>query len=310
MQVSRIGIDDSVEVVFPPGVIRDELADLDVTVEVIDGSPESLVECDAVVTFAYREAYLDAVDWIHTIQAGVDRFPLDEVERAGVVLTNSTGIHGPAIGESVACYMLLFGRRFHRAVANQQRQEWQQPGWDETFTIAGESLCVVGLGTLGQGIVDRASALGLEITGVRRSGAPVEGVERVYAPDDLHTAVADARFVAIAVPLNEQTRHLIGSPEFDAMRDDAVIVNVARGPVVDQAALIDAIEGGEIAGAALDVFETEPLPTESPLWDMDEVVITPHQAGFTVDYYRLVGDLVRRNVEARAVGDDWVNRVV
>jgi len=310
MQVARIGIDESVEVVFPPEQIRDELADLDVAVEVIDGSSDSLERCDAVVTFVYRENYLDAVDWIHTIQAGVDRFPLDELERAGVVLTNSTGIHGPAIGESVACYMLLFGRRFHRAIANQQQHEWQQPGWDETFTIAGESLCVVGLGTLGQGIVDRASALGLEITGVRRSGDPIEGVKRVYSPAELHTALSDARFVAIAVPLNEQTRHLIGPEEFEAMRDDAVIMNVARGPVIDETALIDAMRDGAIAGAALDVFDEEPLPADSPLWDMDEVIVTPHQAGFTIDYYRLVADLVRRNVEALAAGEAWVNRVV
>lgn len=310
MQVARIGIDESVEVVFPPEQIRDELADLDVAVEVIDGSSDSLERCDAVVTFVYREDYLDAVDWIHTIQAGVDRFPLDELERAGVVLTNSTGIHGPAIGESVACYMLLFGRRFHRAIANQQQHEWQQPGWDETFTIAGESLCVVGLGTLGQGIVDRASALGLEITGVRRSGDPIEGVKRVYSPDELHTALSDARFVAIAVPLNEHTRHLIGPEEFEAMRDDAVIMNVARGPVIDETALIDAMRDGAIAGAALDVFDEEPLAADSPLWDMDEVIVTPHQAGFTIDYNRLVADLVRRNVEALAAGEDWVNRVV
>lgn len=310
MQVARIGIDESVEAVFPPEQIRDELADLEVAVEVIDGSSNDLERFDAVVTFVYREGYLDTVDWIHTIQAGVDRFPLDELEQAGVVLTNSTGIHGPAIGESVACYMLLFGRRFHRAIANQQHHHWQQPRWNETFTIADESLCVVGLGTLGQGIVDRASALGLEITGVRRSGEPVEGVERVYTPADLHTALADARFIAIAVPLNEQTQHLIGAEEFGVMREDAVIVNVARGPVIDEAALVDAIRDGEIAGAALDVFEAEPLPPDSPLWDMDEVIITPHQAGFTIDYYRLVADIVRRNVERLITGDDWVNRVV
>ncbi len=310
MQLSRIGIDRSVSAVFPPEQIRDDLADLDVRVEIVDGSPASLEPCDAVVTFVYREAFLDAVEWIHTIQAGVDRFPLDDLEAAGVVLTNSTGIHGPAVGESVACYMLLFGRRFHRAIANQQANEWQQPAWDAAYTIAGESLCVVGLGTLGQGIVDRASGLGLEITGVRNSGSPVDGVDRVYTPDALHEAIADARFLAVAVPLNAETRHLFGPAEFEQMRDDAIIMNVARGPVIDESALIDAIETGTIAGAALDVFEEEPLPPDSPLWDMDEVIVTPHQAGFTIDYYRLVADLVRDNVDARATGGDWVNRVV
>lgn len=310
MQLSRIGIDESVSAVFPPEQMRGYLADLDVEVAVIDGSPDDLSGCDAVVTFAYREAFLDRVDWIHTIQSGVDLFPLDELEDAGVVLTNSTGIHGPAIGESVACYMLMFGRRFHRAVAHQQNREWRQPDWDAAFTIAGESLCVVGLGTLGKGIVDRATALGLEVTGVRRSGEPVDGVERVYTPDALHEAIADARFVAVAVPLVAETRHLFDAAAFEAMRDDAVLMNVARGPVIDEPALIEAIEGGGIAGAALDVFAEEPLPPDSPLWGLDEVIITPHQAGFTVDYYRLVGDIVRRNVEAIASDGDLANRVV
>lgn len=310
MDLSRIGIDESVSAVFPPEQIRDVLADLDVAVAVLDGSSWGLDRCDAVVTIVYRESFLESVDWIHTIQSGVDRFPLADLEAADVVLTNSTGIHGPAVGESVACYMLLFGRRFHRAIANQQEHAWQQPAWDEPFTIAGESLCVVGLGTLGRGIVDRATALGLEITGVRRSGEPLDGVDRVYTPDALHAAIADARFVALAVPLSDDTRHLFGPTEFEVMRDDAVVMNVARGPVIDQDALIQAIRGGDIAGAALDVFAEEPLPAESPLWAMDEVVVTPHQAGFTIDYYRLVADIVRENVAALAAGDDWVNRVV
>lgn len=310
MDCSSIGIDRSVSAVFPPERIRDALADLDVAVAVIDGSPSSLNRCDAVVTFVYREAFLDSVDWIHSIQAGVDRFPLADLEAADVVLTNSTGIHGPAIGESVACYMLLYGRRFHRAIANQQEHQWEQPAWDEAFTIAGESLCVVGLGTLGRGIVDRATALGVSVTGVRRSGEPVDGVDRVYTPDALHEAIADARFVALAVPLTDDTRHLFGPPEFEVMREDAVIINVARGPVIDEAALIQAIHSDDIAGAALDVFDEEPLPTDSPLWSMEDVIVTPHQAGFTIDYYRLVADLVRKNVEAIAAGDGWVNRVV
>ena len=310
MDPSRIGIDASVDAVFPAEQLRAELADLDAEVVVIDGSRESLDGCDAVVTFAYREAFLNRVDWIHTIQAGIDRFPLPALEIAGVVLTNSTGIHGPASGEAVICYMLLFGRRFHRAIDNQQDHTWRQPAWDAAFTIDGESLTVVGLGTLGRGIVERASALGLHISGVRRSGDPVAGVDRVYSPDALHEAIEGARFVAVAVPLTEATRHLFGPGEFAAMRDDAVIMNVARGAVIDERALIDAVGKGEIGGAALDVFEEEPLPPHSPLWDMDDVIVTPHQAGFTVDYFRLVADLVRRNVDRLASGEDWVNRVI
>ena len=309
MDVQHIGIDRSVEAVFPPERLREALADLDAAVTVVDGSPDALADCDAVVTFEHRDAFL-GVDWVHSIQAGVDRFPFDALEAEGVALTSSAGIHGPAIGETVAGYLLMFRRRLHRAVAHQQRREWQPPAWDEASTLAGDTVCVVGLGTLGRGIADAASALGCRVVGVRASADPVEGVERVYGPDALEAAVGGADFVALAVPLTDETHHLVDADVLAAMPEDAYLVNVARGPVVDEAALVEALEAGTIAGAALDVFETEPLPSDSPLWDLEEVVVTPHCAAFTVDYHRNVADLVRRSVSNLRAGGDLVNRVV
>ncbi len=310
MEIERIGVDVSVDLIAPPERFVDELGDLDVDLRVVDGSPDSLAGCDAVITFEHRAAFLELVDWVHSIQAGVDRFPFDAFEAAGVALTNSTGIHGPAVGETVAGYLLMLRRRLHRAVANQQRHEWSQPAWDEAATLASDTVCVVGLGTLGRGIAEAVSALGCTVIGVRRSGEPVDGVERVYPPEELEVAVADAAFVALAVPLVDETRHLVDADVLEAMRSDAYLVNVARGPVVDEPALVDALRAGEIAGAALDVFETEPLPPDSPLWDFEDVIVTPHCAGFTVDYHRNVVDLVRRSVRNLREGGELVNRVV
>lgn len=310
MRIGHIGIHESVGTVFPPEALRTDLESLDQTVSVVRDDAD-LDDVDALVTFAYREAFLDGdLDWVHSVQAGIDRFPLDAFEERGIVLTNSTGIHGESVGETGVGLMLTLARRLHTYSRNQTTRTWDRPEWDEPFTLGGESLCVVGLGTLGRGIAERAAALGMHVTGVRRTPEPVDGVETVYGSDDLHEAIADATFVALAVPLTDATEHLVGAPELDAMRDDAYLVNVARGGVVDQPALVEALERGELAGAALDVFEEEPLPEDSPLWGMDEVVVTPHAAAATRDYYRDIAALVRENVDHLAADEPLTNRVV
>lgn len=309
MEISSIGVDESVSTVFPPEQLRDALTDT-VDVTIIDASTNSLEPYDAVVTMAYHDSYLEEVHWIHSIQAGVDRFPFDELRKHGVTLTNSSGIHGPAVGETVVGYMLSFARRLLPAVKSQVHREWSPPAWDDAYTLADERCCIVGVGALGRGIVDRASALGLDVVGVRRTGEPLDGVRTVYTPDDLHTAIQDSKFVVLAVPLVDETRNLMSTEEFAVMRDDAILINVARGPVVDQEALVGALEAGTLDGAALDVFEAEPLPEDSPLWGFEEVLITPHCAGFTEDYYRNVADLVQENLNHIDAGEGLVNRIV
>jgi D-2-hydroxyacid dehydrogenase (NADP+) len=307
--VSRIGIHESVEAIFPANALRESLGDVEPDVRVV--TSDDLAAVDALVTFAYEDAFRDAgLEWIHSVQAGVDRFPLDELDAAGIRLTNSTGTHGDSVGETVAGYMLSFARRLHEHRGKQARGEWAWPAHDAPFTVDGSSLCVVGLGTLGRGIAMRADALGVDVVGVKRTPLPVDHVDEVYPATDLHEAIADAKFVALAVPLTDDTRHLIGPAELDAMRDDAVLVNVARGDVVDQDALVDALRGGRLAGAALDVFETEPLPADSPLWEMDEVIVTPHAAAANRDYPDRMATLVRENVRRLASGDRLANLVV
>jgi D-2-hydroxyacid dehydrogenase (NADP+) len=309
MRLETLGIDQSVSVVFPPAELLEELADLPIETVVLDESSDSLRPDQGVVTFAYRDSFLDA-GWVHSIQAGVDRFPFERFEAEGTYLTNSTGIHGDAIGETVAGYVLALARRLHEHVANQQRREWSQPEWNEAWTVAGETACVVGLGGLGRGVVDRLSGLGLDVVGVRRTPTPEPGVEEVYTPARLREAVSDARFVVLAVPLTEETAGMVGREVFAAMGDDAYLVNVARGGVVEQDALVTALEDGTIAGAALDVFEEEPLPESSPLWEMDDVIVSPHCGAFTRDYCSHVAALVRESVTRIRDGEEPVNRVV
>ncbi|WP_122090335.1 D-2-hydroxyacid dehydrogenase [Halalkalicoccus subterraneus] len=307
MQIDQLGIHDSVRAVFPPEQLREALSGNGPEVRVVSG--EGIGDCEAVVTFAYEESLLEC-EWIHSIQAGYDRFPLSELEEREVVLTNSTGIHGDSVGETGVGYMLMLARRLGQYARQQERKEWDRPAWDVPFTLAGESVCVVGLGTLGQGIARRASALGMDVTGVRRSGEPVEGVERVYPSEELHEAISGARFVALAVPLTDETEGLLSEAELGVMREDGYLINVSRGGVVDQDALVTGLESGAIRGAALDVFETEPLPKESPLWGMEEVLVTPHAAAYTRGYYEAIGELVEGNLARLETGDEFENRVV
>ncbi|WP_129112658.1 D-2-hydroxyacid dehydrogenase [Halegenticoccus tardaugens] len=306
MELSRIVVHDSVDLVFPPAALCDGLSDLDVPVE--PGGDPDLGDGDAVVAFGPHPSFLDA-DWVHCIRAGFDEFDLDAYESAGVALTNSTGIHDASVGETVAGMMLAFARRLHVYRDAQDEREWTSEPYEAPFTLEGERVCVVGLGTLGRGIAARASALGMDVVGVRRSGDPVPGVREVFTPDRLREAVSGARFVALATPLNDATEGLLGAAEFDAMREDAYLLNVSRGSVVDEAALIGALDAGDVAGAGLDVFETEPLPEDSPLWGFEEVIVTPHSAAMTNAYHRDVAGLVRENVDRLREGREMTNRV-
>ncbi|ELZ96531.1 D-3-phosphoglycerate dehydrogenase [Haloferax mucosum ATCC BAA-1512] len=308
MHIERLAVDESVGRAMPPRRFIDALSDLGVPVELV-GEGETFGPGDAVASFDHRDTFLDA-DWVHCIRAGYDEFPVGVYEEAGTYFTNSTGVHGTTVGETATAYMLTLARRLHAYRDAQHDHAWDLPRYEEPFTVAGERVCIVGLGTLGCGVADRAAALGMDVVGVRRSGDPVRNVAAVYTPDQLHEAIGDARFVVLATPLNDETEGMVAEPEFETMRDDAYLVNVARGPVVDESALVSALDAGDIAGAALDVFETEPLPDASPLWDFEDVLVTPHVSAATSAYHEDIAALVRENLKKLAVGDDLTNRVV
>ena len=303
----RLCVHESVEEKFPAEAFVAAFNDLAIPAELV-GDHETYEATDAVASFAPREAFRDAA-WVHVIRAGYDAFDTNAYEAAGVPLTNSTGVHGTTVGEIAVGYMLSLARLLHVYRDHQNERDWHEPAYERPFTVENERLCVVGLGTLGEGIAKRADALGMDVMGVRRSDEPVPGVSTLYQPDDLHEAIADARFVAIAVPHTSVTDGLLSTAEFEAMREDAYVVNVARGPVVDEDALVSALESEEIAGAALDVFETEPLPEDSPLWDFEEVIVSPHRGSATNRYHLDIAELVKENVRRHQSGEELRNRV-
>jgi D-2-hydroxyacid dehydrogenase (NADP+) len=298
--IERLAIVDWGDTPCPPTHLRDHLTDLECEVVVRD--PSAVDDCDAVVTVYHHDAFLGAVDWVHTIRSGYDDFPLDEYEDRGITVTNSTGIAGDLVAETALGLMLAHAKGLHHFRDHQRDAEWQRLAWDRPFELGAQSVCVVGLGAIGGSVATRASVLGMDVWGVDVRPVSSLGLERVYDVDRIAAAVADARFVVVTTPLVASTRGLVDESVLTAMRDDAYLVNVSRGEVVDQTALVAALETDEIAGAALDVFETEPLPADSPLWQMDDVVVTPHAAAQSDNYGRKVGDLVATN--ARCLGTD------
>ncbi|WP_440769381.1 D-2-hydroxyacid dehydrogenase [Natronorubrum sp. DTA28] len=305
--LERLCLHESVGTKIPQSAFVDAFDGLDVRVELV-GDDESYSSMDAVASFEPRPEFLEA-GWVHCIRAGYDAFDTDAYEVAGVPLTNSTGIHGETVGELAVGYMLSLARLLHVYRDHQGEREWHDPAYERPFTLSGERLCVVGLGTIGTAIAERADALGMEVVGVRRSEESVPSVSQIYAPSALEDAVADARFVTLAAPHTPETEEMIDAEMLDAMRTDAYLINVARGPLVDEAALVEALEADAIAGAALDVFETEPLPPSSPLWDLENVIVTPHRGSATNRYHLDIAELVRENVRRYRAGESLLNRV-
>ena len=213
--------------------------------------------------------------WVQNMGAGVERFLVPELPK-GVMLTRIAGIFGPWMAEYVMGWCLWHTQRTELFRAQQRERRWRQV---DPRRLNGAEICIVGLGDIGRTIARAARGLGLRVTGVSQSGRKTPGVERVYRARDLAKPLPSADFVVLTVPLTPATRGLMGARELATMKSSAWLVNIGRGPVVDEAALLDALSSKRIGGAILDVFNEEPLPAGHPLWELENVVITPHISG-------------------------------
>ncbi|HSJ14532.1 MAG TPA: D-2-hydroxyacid dehydrogenase [Longimicrobiales bacterium] len=240
--------------------------------------------------------------WIHSGTAGVRSLLHPELLDSDVVLTNSAGIHAPPMAESVIGMILHFARGFDHAVRAQARREWGKHPFehlpDTAREITGATLGIVGLGGIGREIAWRALGLDMEVLAVRRRSRPqaASGVTMLHGEDALPQLLARSDYVAIAVPSTSETRGMIGALQLAAMKPGAVLLNVSRGDVVDEPALERALRTGHLRGAALDVFREEPLPKQSALWDLENVLITPHVSATTPRFWRREVDLIVDNI--------------
>ncbi|MFL5802112.1 MAG: D-2-hydroxyacid dehydrogenase, partial [Roseiflexaceae bacterium] len=224
--------------------------------------------------------------WFQQWGAGADwllRHP--EVAGKDFALTNVSGVHAIPISEHIIGMLLMFARGLHHAVRAQAQREWRRIKSEEVFELAGKTMLLLGVGAIGERTAALASALGMRVEGIRRDPSrEVAEVAAMYGPDQLRERLAHADFVVLTVPLSHATQGLIGAAELRAMRPSAYLINIGRGGTIDEPALVQALAKRRIAGAALDVFAEEPLPAASPLWAMENVIITAHYAGATPKY--------------------------
>ncbi len=255
--------------------------------EVIVGWKGSLVEHCLVSNTPLR--------WVQSWSAGVDKMPLTEIAKHDVLLTTASGIHGYQISENIFAMMLSFVRKVHISTRNQIEKKWAAVG--STGEIHGKTLGIIGVGEIGKETAKIAKAFGMTVLGLNSSGHSVENIDRMYQTAQLEELLLASDFVVNSLPLTKQTHHMIGQQQFQSMKSTAYYFNFGRGATTDEEAMYEALLNGTIAGAGLDVFEQEPLPVSSPLWEQENVMITPHNSGITENYYRRAMDLLLINLE-------------
>ena len=269
---------------------------------------------DALFVWDFRSTDLrdawhraDRLEWVHVAGAGVDAVLFPDLVESSVTVSSSRGIFDRSIAEYVLGLILLFAKDFHRSFEYQRNRKWVHR---ETAMLAGKRLLVVGAGPIGRMLARHARCLGMEVSAVARTArSSDEDFGRVFASEDLDKALPEADYVVIAVPLTAQTEGMFGTAQFERMKRSARLINVGRGRIVDEPALVEALREVQIAGAALDVFWEEPLPQDHPLWDMPQVVISPHMSGDFVGWLGALGELFVDNFQRWRQGDELLNVV-
>lgn len=237
-----------------------------------------------------------ALKWIMVISAGLELMPFDAIMRRNILVTNARGIHVGPMAEYALGLILMFSRRFTELYRNQLEHRW-----DRTIRIdelAGQQLGVIGAGAIGTEIAKRAKAFGMTTVGVAASLREQEGFDRMLDRSGLDELLAGSDYVVVIVPLTPQTQGMIGERELSLMKPDAVLINIARGAVVDEEALLQALLERKIRGAGLDVFRQEPLPQDHPFWDLDNVVLTPHLSSRSPKYMERAQRIFQHNLQA------------
>jgi phosphoglycerate dehydrogenase-like enzyme len=281
--------------------IRERLPDHEVAHARTPAEERNLIAEATVVTgHALGDDLLEratALELFACLYAGVDHLPLAALEARSVAVTNASGVHGPNAAAWAVGQILTFARGLHTGWQRQARREFRH---FQAGELAGSTVTVVGMGAIGEAVLERLSGFGVETVGVRHSpgkGGPADEVVG-YDEEAFHGVLARTDYLVLACPLTELTRGLVDAEALSTLPPTAVVLNLARGPVVDTDALVSTIRLGGLRGAALDVTDPEPLPPDHPLWTFENVLITPHVAGQTPHYYERRADVLAENVRA------------
>lgn len=250
-----------------------------------------------------------SVKWVHSLSAGVEGTLFPELIESPVPITNARGVFKDSLGEFVIASIMFFAKDLRRMVRSQAESRWDQY---DVEMVTGKTLGIVGYGEIGRAAAKRGHALGMKVLALRRNPARSKDdslISKAFPMEQRAEMIAQCDYVVVAAPLTHQTRGLVGDAEIRAMRPGAVIVNVGRGPVISEAALIDALHAGRIRGAALDVFDVEPLPQGHPFWSMENVLLSPHTADRTATWLHEAMQFFVENFERYANGEPLQNVV-
>lgn len=246
-----------------------------------------------------------SVKWMHTFSAGVDSPFFVQLMERGIRLTNSSGATASPIAQTTVLYMLALSRNVRAWFQHQEKHEWARHEFAE---LDGARLAVIGMGPIGIEIARLGVALNMNVEAIRRTPTGNEPCP-TFSFDQLHSVLARADWVAVALPLTDNTRQIFNAETFAIMKPGACFINVGRGELVDEESLVATLQSGHLAGAALDVFATEPLPTNSPLWDMDNVIITPHSSSASAQSGLRSEDIFLKNLARYVAGEPMLNEV-
>lgn len=282
-----------------------------------DHVPEEIPDTDVFIGWSLRPQQFVAATklrWIHSPAAAVHQLMFPELIQSNVLLTNSTGIHGPVVAEHAIAVLLALAKRLPQAMQYQAKRTWSQDQlWHERprpREVADTTVAVIGMGGIGREFTTRAKALGMKVLAVRENPAKgTGGADAVYSPAEIDSVLPQADYVLLCTPVTPATTSLINAARFTKMKPDAYLINVGRGPLIDEAALLQALQERRIAGAALDVFNEEPLPADSPFWSLDNLLITPHTAAVTERLWERHYKLIVENLNRFLAGQPLLNQV-
>ncbi len=273
-----------------------------------------LPEADVLLGWNFRATELrqawplvDQLRWIQWGGAGVDAVLFPELAASDVLLTNARGVFDRAMAEYTLGLILAFGKEFSETYTAQREHRWS---YRLTELMAGRSVLVVGVGSIGREIARMLKRMDFVVSGVGRSARGADpDFGDIHGVSDLNSCLSQADYVVLITPLTPETRGLFGAEQFSAMKSSARFINLGRGELVDEGALLEALQGGQIAGAGLDVFCTEPLPTESPFWDLDNVIVSPHMSGDYQGHQEAMAEVFLENFERFRDGRELLNQI-
>lgn len=292
--------------------LRQEFPDVEIISAPGEAFAPALVNADGAVAWSMTpEEYAGAVNlrWFQSIGAGVERVILPGMRQNGLIVTNSSGIHGTNISEHLLAMMLAFARQLPALIRATDRGEWLDDARSGVFELSGQTLHIVGYGDIGQTLGRKAKALSIRVTATRRRPRSDPFADLVSGFDDLPARLGEADHVAICLPQTPTTIGFFNAELIAACKPGAYVYNIGRGPVVDQDALIAALDSGHLAGAGLDVTDPEPLPADSPLWRRENVMITAHTAGGTPFFFERLMETVAENLHRIQSGQPLMNLV-